>query len=197
LFKLKGHDDLFAVAPALVRACPRLKFLLVGDGIWRQRFAALAVQLGLEKHFAFAGLVPPEQVPRYVGIMDVLVHLSRREGLPRTLPQALAAAKPVVAFDCDGAREVCRDGETGFLLPPGDRAGLENRLLRLAQDAGLRARLGARGQALVKETFSVERMVDQLDDLYARLLQAREPRPRTGSPGLARGVACPDGDADA
>ena len=49
--------------------------------------------------------------------MDALVHLSLREGLPRALPQALAAGKPVVAYDCDGAREVCRDGESGFLVP--------------------------------------------------------------------------------
>ena len=59
-------------------------------------------------HFIFAGLVPPTEVPKFVGIMEVLVHLSLREGLPRALPQALAAAKPVIAYDCDGAREVCR-----------------------------------------------------------------------------------------
>ena len=52
--------------------------------------------------------------------MDALVHLSLREGLPRALPQALAAGKPVVAYDCDGAQEVCLDNETGFLVPPGD-----------------------------------------------------------------------------
>ena len=65
--------------------------------------------------------------------MDALVHLSLREGLPRALPQALAAAKPVVAYDCDGASEVCLDGQTGFLVQPGDLTGLKNRLLQLAE----------------------------------------------------------------
>src|SRR5581483_9300914 len=60
LFKLKGHDDLFAVAPELVRRCPRMKFLLVGDGEWRGRFENLARTLGLERQFIFTGLVPPE-----------------------------------------------------------------------------------------------------------------------------------------
>jgi len=174
LFKLKGHDDLFAVAPDLVRACPRFRFLLVGDGVWRERFARRARALGLAGHFVFAGLVPPSEVPRYVGIMDVLAHLSRREGLPRALPQALAAGKPVVAFDCDGAREVCLDGQTGFLLPAGDRAGLQDRLLRLARDAPLRGRLGLQGQTLVRENFSIESMVDQLHSLYVRLLEERD-----------------------
>ena len=81
--------------------------------------------------FVFTGLVPPEAVPDYVGIMDIVVHLSGREGLPRALPQALAAAKPVVAWDCDGAGEVCREGETGFLLPAGDLPGLQARLAQL------------------------------------------------------------------
>ena len=130
LFKLKGHYDLFAVAPELVRRCPRMKFLLVGDGAWRGRFEQLAETLGLKRHFIFTGLVAPADIPPLVGIMDALAHLSLREGLPRALPQALAAGKPVVAYDCDGAGEACRDGETGFLLQPGDLAGLTDRLFK-------------------------------------------------------------------
>ena len=173
LFKLKGHDDLFAVAPELVRRCPKMKFLLVGDGEWRGRFEALARTTGLEKHFVFTGLVPPDEVPALVGLMDIVVHLSRREGLPRALPQALAAARPVVAYDCDGAGEVCRDGETGFLVPPGDTHGLTDRLLQLAEDPALRETLGRRGQKFVHGHFSTTRMVDELHALYRRLAQER------------------------
>jgi glycosyltransferase involved in cell wall biosynthesis len=173
LFKLKGHDDLLDIAPELLRACPRLKFLLVGDGQWRARLAQRARALGVEKHFIFAGLVAPETVPGLLGIMDIVAHLSRREGLARALPQALAAARPIVAWDCDGAREVCLDNETGFLLAPGDLAGLSERLLRLAQDAGLRRRLGQRGRQLVREQFALERMIDDLYALYLRLAGQR------------------------
>lgn len=169
LFKLKGHDDLLDAAPALVRQCPRMKFLLVGDGTWRARLEARARALGLAQHVIFAGLVPPEQVPALVGVMDVVVHLSRREGLARALPQALAAARPVVAYDCDGAREVCREGETGFLVPPGNRALLQTRLLELAADPALRLRLGRQGQALVRDWFPLERMIEDLHRLYLRL----------------------------
>jgi len=169
LFKLKGHDDLFAIAPELARSCPRIKFLLVGDGPWRGRFESRARSLGLEKQVVFTGLVSPDAVPRLVGIMDLLVHLSLREGLPRTLPQALAAARPVVAYDVDGAKEVCLENETGFLLRPGDLAGLRERLLQLAHDPGLRERLGRRGQQLVQERFGVQRMVDNLYQLYVGL----------------------------
>src|SRR5205823_12270192 len=107
LFKLKGHDDLIAVAPGLVRDCPRIKFLLVGDGEWRGRLENKVRAIGLEKHFVFTGLVPPEKVPQLIGIMDIVAHLSSREGLPRALPQGMAAGRPVVAYNCDGASEVC------------------------------------------------------------------------------------------
>lgn len=170
LFKLKGHDDLFAIAPGLIRKSPHLKILLVGDGEWRGRFEQMARSLGVERHFVFTGLVPPREVARYVGIMDALAHLSLREGLPRALPQALAAGKPVVAYDCDGAREVCLDGETGFLLKPRDLDGLTAKLLALAGNPDLCRRMGQRGQELVKQWFPVERMIDDLYSLYRKLL---------------------------
>jgi len=169
LFKLKGHDDLFAVAPDLIRRCPQMKFLLVGDGEWRGRFEALAKSLGLERHFIFAGLVPPAGIPPLIGIMDVLVHLSRREGLPRALPQALAAGRPVVAYNCDGANEVCFESRTGFLVEPGDLTHLTRSLLQLADDAALREKLGRSGSEFVRENFAVEKMVDSVYDLYLKL----------------------------
>ena len=173
LVKLKGHDNLFAVAPELIRHCPQMKFLLVGDGEYRARFENLARSLGLERHFVFTGLVPPGEVPALVGIMNALVHLSLREGLPRALPQALATAKPVIAYDCDGAREVCLDHQTGFLLRPGDLEGLKSRLLQLANDAPLREKFGRHGQNFVRQNFSVEGMVDGIYALYQKLAAER------------------------
>jgi glycosyltransferase involved in cell wall biosynthesis len=173
LFKLKGHDDLFEVAPELLRRCPRAKFLLVGDGEWRSRFENKARSLGLEKSFIFTGLWPPHQLPELFGIMDLVIHLSRREGLPRVLPQALAAARPVVAYDCDGAREACLDQQTGLLVRAGDLKGLTESILRLAKDEKLRREFGARGQTFVRENFGVEQMVENIYLLYRKLAAQR------------------------
>src|SRR6185436_15223702 len=108
------------------------------DGRWRTRFESMAQASGLRERFVFTGLVPPSQIPQLVGVMDVLVHLSYREGLARALPQALAAARPVVAYDCDGAGEVCVNAQTGFLIPPGDLAALIERVAELAANPALR-----------------------------------------------------------
>ncbi|MBK9137936.1 MAG: glycosyltransferase family 4 protein [Verrucomicrobia bacterium] len=180
LFQLKGHDDLFAVAPELIRRCPRIQFLLVGDGRWRDRFESLARAPGLAGHFVFTGLVAPEEVPRYVGIMDALVHLSLREGLARALPQALAAGKPVVAYDADGAAEVCFNGETGFLVAPGDREALLRAIAGLAEAPDEGRRLGLRGRAFVERHFAVEDMVAAIARLYRDLLDRRSGADRTG-----------------
>src|SRR5690606_9389848 len=102
LAELKGHDDLLdALSPAM-RQRPAWKLLWVGDGWWRERLMARVKQLGLEGRVIATGLVPPEQVPRYLAAMDVLAHPSYREGLPRTAPQALLAGVPVVVYDVDG-----------------------------------------------------------------------------------------------
>jgi glycosyltransferase involved in cell wall biosynthesis len=130
--------------------------------------------LGLRDKVIFTGLVPPGEVPCYVGIMDCLAHLSSREALSRALPQALAAGKPVVSYDFDGADEICLDGETGFLVRTGDTATVTQRLLQLANDAPLRKRLGRRGQQFVRENFAVEQMVDSLYTLYLKLAAKNE-----------------------
>ncbi len=173
LFELKGHDDLIDAAPELVRRQPGIRFLLVGGGPWEERLRERVRRLGLGGRFVFTGLVSPGEIPKLIGVMDALVHLSYREGLARALPQALAAGRPVVAYDCDGAAEICIPGETGFLVPPGDRAALIESLLHLADDPPLRGRLGRRGRQLVQERFSVEKMVDDLHALYQRLAPAK------------------------
>jgi glycosyltransferase involved in cell wall biosynthesis len=169
LAPLKGHEDLFAAFQKLLPQFPRARLLLVGDGRLRPQLEARARTLGLADKVIFTGLVPPGEVPRYVGIMDCLAHLSAREALSRALPQALAAGKPVVSYDFDGADEICLDGETGFLVRTGDTATVTQRLLQFANDAPLREQLGRRGRQFVGENFAVEKMVDDQYNLYLKL----------------------------
>jgi glycosyltransferase involved in cell wall biosynthesis len=174
LFELKGHDDLFDAAPAILKSVPNAKFLLIGDGPWREKFEQRASAPDLKGRFIFAGLVPPAEVPKYLGATDVVAHLSYREGLPRAVSQALAAGLPVVAYDCDGACEVCLDGRTGFVVAKRDLAGLADRLAQLAREPELREKFGAAGREFVRANFGVEKMVDEIYALYQRLLGVRQ-----------------------
>lgn len=171
LFHLKGHDDVISAAGQLVSRHPMVRFLFVGDGIHRERLQARIEREGLAPFFQFTGLVPPEQIPRLIGGMDVVVHTSLREGLARVLPQALIAGRPVVSYDIDGAREVVLPGETGYLLPPRDVAALTAALDELLSDGRLRERLGQEGRRRFAEVFRHERMTEQTRALYQRLLE--------------------------
>ncbi len=173
LFRLKGHADLIAAFAQIAPEIPSARLLLVGDGLLRGELERQARGLGVADKVIFAGLVPPREVARYVGIMDCLAHLSYREALSRALPQALAAGKPVVAYDFDGADEVCLENRTGFVVRTGDTAAAARRLRQLAGDAALRASLGQTGRAFVKENFSVEKMVADQYNTYLELAAER------------------------
>jgi len=170
LFHLKGHDDLIQAATQVVRSEPGVRFLLVGDGLLAEPLRQQIAAAGLDLHFQFTGLVPPQRIPELLAAMDIVVHTSLREGLARVLPQALIAGKPVVSYDIDGAREVVIPDETGYLVPPRNIAGIEQALCRLAADPELRRRLGSEGRRRVTDVFRHERMTAQLRDLYQRLL---------------------------
>lgn len=170
LFELKGHDYLFDAAPAIVAEFPEARFLLVGDGVLKETFERKIAQLGLSGHFIFTGLVPPGEVPRYTALMDILAHLSLREGLPRTVVQALAAGKPAVAFDLDGTPEVIWEGKTGHLCPPEDSKAVEEAILDLLRNPRKAREMGAAGRQRVRENFDWHHMVDCLEREYYRLL---------------------------
>ena len=168
LFHLKGHEFLIAAAEQAVRENPKCRFLWVGDGVLRAQFERDIAARGLQKRFIFTGLVPPERIPFYLSAMDAVVHTSLREGLARTLPQALIAGKPVISYDVDGAREVVLPNETGFLLPPKATRELAVAILALAADGSLRARLGQGGAIRFTEQFRHQRMTAEIRKLYLR-----------------------------
>jgi glycosyltransferase involved in cell wall biosynthesis len=177
LFKLKGHVDLLKVFARIWRRIPRSRLLFVGDGVLRDELKNQAQILGIVDKVIFAGLVTPDEVARYVGIMDCLAHLSYREALSRALPQALAAGKPVIAYDFDGADEICLENETGFLVRTGEVETVAQKLLQFANDPALRKKFGERGRQFVKENFSVEKMVDDQYNVYLKLAAERGLRP--------------------
>jgi glycosyltransferase involved in cell wall biosynthesis len=170
LFELKGHEYIIEAAREVVRANPTVRFLLVGDGSLRPSIEESIAKSGLKPFFTLTGLVAPEEIPQYLSAMDIVVHCSLREGLARTLPQALLAGKPVVSFDIDGAREVCIDNQTGFLIPPKDIHRLGKAIVRLTNDAKLRAEQGRGGQQKLKDQFRHQTMTAKIRELYERLL---------------------------
>lgn len=173
LFHLKGHDDLLKAAATLIPRFPQIRFLWVGDGLLRGRLERKIREAGWCSYFHLAGLVPPQELPRWLSAMDVVVHPSLREGLARVLPQALLAGKPVISYDIDGAREVVIPEVTGFLVTPRDVEGLCRAVERLIGSPELARQMGAAGRERCRERFQHEKMTEQIRKLYLELLSTK------------------------
>lgn len=166
LAELKGHEDIIRCAEGMDA---NLHFCFVGDGRLRSHLEQIIESRGLRSRFHLTGLLDPSKIPSVMHATDILVHCSLREGLARTLPQAMLAGRPVISYDVDGAAEVVSD-RTGALVTPGDLGVLSAAIRRLAGDSVLRNRLGQAGKELCRERFDHRRMVEQIEQVCQRLI---------------------------
>lgn len=173
----KGHDDILDGLGDELKAHPNWKLLWVGDGWWSDRLLKRVSDMGLRDQVVTTGLVPQHRVGAMMRACDILLHPSYREGLPRTVPQALLCAVPVVASDCDGTPEACIDpaadeaNSTGRLFKVGDIVGLRDAVVWMFEHPDERRAMGARGRAMCAQMFSTDAMVQGLEAVYARALE--------------------------
>ena len=170
LFMLKGHEYIIASAKQLSKRFEKCIWLFVGDGNLSEHFKQQVRELGLAEKVKFTGLLPPSQIPLAIQSSDILVHCSLREGLARTLPQAMLCGRPAVSFDVDGAREVVNEN-TGRLIEPKNVEQLTKACAELIKDEDLRVKLGENGRESVKKKFAPETMVDTIETVYKKLLE--------------------------
>jgi len=147
---------------------PEAALLLIGEGEMRPAIEEAIARHGLETRVRLAGL--RDDVPRLLGGLDAFALASTHEGLPRVLPQALAAGLPVVSSAVGGTVEAVVDGVTGYLVPPSDVEAMADRLGRLVSDPEGARKMGAQGLARVEE-FSATTMVHRLESLYEELMR--------------------------
>jgi glycosyltransferase involved in cell wall biosynthesis len=169
LFMLKGQGYIIESAKVLSKRFANTVWLFVGDGNLTEHYKEQVRQLGLADRIKFTGLLPTSQIPLAIQSSDILVHCSLREGLARTLPQAMLCGVPVVSFDVDGAREVVNE-KTGRLIEPKNVERLTEACAGLIQNKNLRERFGKEGREFVKEKFSPEAMVDKIEQVYNKLV---------------------------
>jgi len=161
---VKQTQDLLGVLAALHEKGVDAGLLVVGDGPDRVGLEERARALGLARDCLFLGY--QEEVAPWYAAMDAVALPSGNEGTPVTVIEALAAGKPVVAYAVGGVPDVVREGVDGFLVEPGNRAAMAERLAEIAADPELGARLGAAGRERVLERYGVRRLLDEIDRLY-------------------------------
>lgn len=168
LFELKGHDYIIESAKKLSKRFDNCAWLFVGDGSLAETYKKQVLELGLADKIKFTGLLQPGEIPLAIQSSDILVHCSLREGLARTLPQAMLCARPAISFDVDGAKEVVNE-KTGRLIEPKNVPQLIEACAELIEDEQLRKKLGEQGRESVKEKFAPDTMVNIIERVYADL----------------------------
>ncbi len=163
----KGHDILLAAAARVVRAEPRARFVIVGDGYLREELEAQRARLGLERQVVFAGI--SRDVPATLAALDVVVSSALWEGLPLTLLEAVAMARPVVATAVGGITGVLEHGRTGVLVAPGDPDALSRALLEVLGDPRAAAERAARAAEVVRARYGERTMHERILGVYRRL----------------------------
>ena len=165
---VKGLHVFLECARKVREARPDAQFWIVGDGELRRELETATLRLGLQDAVSFLGY--RRDALQAMAASDVVVCTSSYEAFPRTMLEALALERPVVATAVGGIPEIVIDQETGILTPAGDPASLAAGVLRLLNDRQYARRLAAAGRKLVTERFTVEAQASALAVLYREAL---------------------------
>jgi glycosyltransferase involved in cell wall biosynthesis len=168
---VKGIDHIVATAAAITAALPEARFRVIGEGFQRPELEARIAALGLGSRVVLAGQMPDAR--KLYGAFDIALHASNAEGLPNAVLEAAAAGRAIVATAAGGTGEIVLDGQTGLLVPVGDRDALAAGIVRLARDPDLRARLGAAARERAATVFGMDRFVAETVALYEELAVRR------------------------
>lgn len=164
LAPVKGLRVLFKVLEDLRDDIPNLRMTVVGDGPDRARLEKAAKDLGGMVHFT--GYMSQDEVAQTLAASDICVLPSFAEGVPVILMEAFAAGLPVIATQVAGVGELVVDGESGYLVPPGDENALASRIRDLASNPGLRKSMGETGRNKVMADFDITHEADRLLQLF-------------------------------
>ena len=143
---------------------PELKLLVVGDGELKKDLISLSKNLNIEDDIIFTGY--RDDMPDIMMAIDIFVHPSLWEGFGMVFLEAMASGKPVVATNISAIPEIVVNEKTGILGPSKDSYSLAYGILKLIYDRDLAKMMGEAGKERVISYFSLERMVNMIENLY-------------------------------
>jgi len=178
LVREKGVEELLEAIGQVIKEIPEAKLLVVGDTLasdrdrrTTERLQELIQQNNLEARIEFTGF--RDDIPELLAIMDLFVLPSHREGMPRSILEAMAAGKPVVATNIRGSREEVVHGETGYLVPVNDPNRLAEAIIGILSDRMLAERMGEAGRQRAVDFFDEAQVLEKQLSVYRTLIQQK------------------------
>ncbi|MFW5872949.1 MAG: glycosyltransferase, partial [bacterium] len=159
----KGHPYLFDLAYALKNDDINFKLLLAGTGKLEMKYKKQVESMQIDDKVEFLGFI--EDIKLFNENIDIFVLTSEWEGFGYVMVEAMAAGKPVVAFDIRSSAEIVENGKTGYLVKKGDINELVLRVKELIRNKGLRDKFGQEGKIRVEKYFNINKTLIQFEDL--------------------------------
>jgi len=169
----KGFGVLVEAAATICRDNPRIGVVLFGEGVLRLELEKRVAALGLVNRFVMPGF--RTDLDSLISAADVVVLPSFTEGLPNVALEASAAGVPVVATAVGGTPEAVVDGETGYLVPPGQPVAIAAKISELLRDEDLRSRYGVAGTERMRSQFTFEAQATEYLGLLERITGSYQP----------------------
>jgi glycosyltransferase involved in cell wall biosynthesis len=165
---VKGVTWFLDAIPAIRRAMPQARYILLGGGKRQAELRERVRRLGIEDVLRMPGF--RDDVQRFYELADLSVLTSLSEGLSITILESMRHGVPVVATRVGGNPELVREGRTGFLVPPRDTERFSAAVVQLLRDRALRERFGAEAKSVVRRDFTLERVVESYAEIYRAVL---------------------------
>lgn len=147
------------------------KLVLVGNGPLRNSLEQLSIHLDLQEKIIFAGEIANSEIAKYLSLADVVIATSLYSNMNRSVQEAMACCKPVVAFNSGGTGTTIIDGDTGLLVKSGDIEGFSSTLMKLYKDPGFRKLLGENARNFIMKNRSWKSRIDIELAVYNNLLK--------------------------
>jgi glycosyltransferase involved in cell wall biosynthesis len=164
VYKAKGIESLIHVFHRLRKKYPHCFFVITGEGKEKENLEKIARELDISEHIIFGGFTPnPMQA---AAAYDIAICNSQFEGFPNTVVEYFAVGKPVVTTDVGGVNEMAKNKENALLIPCGDDEQLYDKIALLIEDRGLREVLGKNAMNTIKNGFSEDIMLENLEALF-------------------------------
>lgn len=171
LIQRKGHRYLLEVLPELVQQYPNIRVLIFGKGALKDDLKTSVAELGLADHVQFTGF--RNDLEKWLGCLDLVVHPAEIEGLGVSLLQAASAGVPIIASNAGGMPEVVHHQKNGLLIEVGDTQSLAAGIRLIMDDEKLRSNMQKAGPEIIQQYFSIPSMIQGNLQVYRQVLSAR------------------------
>ncbi len=174
----KGIDTVINCLPQLIKEVPEILYMVIGEGLDKQRLYDLSGELNLEKHVLFVGEIEHEDLPAFFAASEIFVNAVREikdpknpqsEGFGLVNIEASACARAVIAGATGGVTDSIEDEKTGLLVNAGDKKELEDAILRLLKDKTFAKKLAHAGREKVLRDFRMKNMQSDLNTIWDQL----------------------------